>query len=153
MVGLLASLLACGGGDADQGGSGAGQCESSCNRLRACNVGSDFCAPGICATTAERWRPDLSSAYFGCLLDPATPCVSASVESCLSTAASSIQPRQSETDYMNACLQKRKACADSYADDYCLGARVLSDAWLARAGACLDKACAEAGACLRPLFQ
>ena len=151
VVGLLANLLAC-GSSGTGGGNGGGQCESSCGRLVSCNAGGDICAPGACATFTDRWRPEFSSAYFGCLLDPNTPCASASVESCLSKAAMGLPARQSDRDYTSACLDKRTACAGAFADDYC-GSALLSDAWLGQAQACLAKPCAEAKTCLAAIFR
>src|SRR5258707_13473621 len=100
VVGLLANLLACGSGGTG-GGNGGGQCESSCTRLASCNVGSDICAPGACATYTERLRPEFNSAYFGCLLDPNTPCSSPSVQSCLSKAVMGLPARQSDREYVS----------------------------------------------------
>jgi hypothetical protein len=100
----------------------------------------------------DRWRPEFSSAYFGCLTDPVTPCSSAGAESCFNTAATAIARRQSDGDYFTACMQKRTDCPGAFIDDYC-SSIFLSDAWLAQAQACLAKPCTEVGACIHAIFK
>jgi len=148
----LIVLQSCGGDDSTAGGTGAQQCLDACARLAACNVGNDICAPGGCKLWTDRWRPEFSNAYFGCLLDTATPCTSAGAESCFARGASAITVRPTDKDYLSLCLQKRTTCMNPYSDDYC-ASTMLSEAWLSQARACLDQACGDVAACLKMIFK
>lgn len=151
---FFAIFIGCGSGDSTAGGSpGAQKCQSACQRLASCSVANDICAPGGCELWSDRWRPEFVDGYFGCLLDPQTPCTSAGSESCYASGVSTLTMRQSDLDYSGACMKKRTDCMNNpYPDDYCFG-YFLSDAWLANAQACLAKSCDEVGACVRAVFK
>ncbi len=150
---LWIAVASCGGDDSSGSGGAVQACQNACARLSACNVSSDICAPGGCELWTDRWRPEFSSAYFDCLNDSATPCTSAGAESCVTTAFSAIMARPADTDYRDACLQKRTACSNPYPDDDCLASTMLSDAWLAKAQACLAEECAAASSCIQSIFK
>ena len=143
-------LFSCGGsGETAPNGSGS-QCKAACERLAACNVGNDVCA--ACDVWADRWRPEFSQTYFGCLLDAGTPCTSSGTEACFGRAATGLPTRPADGDYATSCHTKRTECAGAFSDDFC-ASRMLSDAWLAQAQTCLGKTCAEVGPCLRAIFK
>jgi hypothetical protein len=71
-------------------------------------------------------------------------------------AVSGLPARAADDTYRTACLAKKSDCAAQsmgFADDLCVASSFLSDTWLAMAQACLQLACADAKACLTPIFR
>jgi hypothetical protein len=147
---LCALVWACGSSSSASPSGSPSQCKAACERLASCNVGNDVCA--ACDLWTDRWRPEFSQAYFGCLLDSATPCTSSGTEACFGKAASGLPMRPADGAYTMSCRTKLGDCPGAFIDDYC-ASTMLSDAWLSQANACLGKACADAGACLRAIYK
>ena len=142
--------MSCSGSSETGPNGSSSQCKAACERLATCNVGNDVCA--ACDLWVDRWRPEFNQAYFGCLLDAATPCTSSGAEACIGKAATGLPVRPADSAYSMSCYMKRADCPGAFIDDYCASTR-LSDVWLAKAQACLSEACAEAGPCLTAIYK
>jgi len=146
LVPLLASLLSsCGGG-------GSPAASDACSKACA-KCASDICAD--CPGSAQRFRPEYAAALFSCV-DGAAQCSASLWETCAVQAVSGLPARAADDTYRTVCLAKKSECdaqGMGFADDLCVGSSFLSDAWLAMAQACIQLACADAKACLTPIFR
>jgi hypothetical protein len=146
-LGALLVISACGSSEST-GSSSGGACQSACARCSG-----ELCLD--CAGTADRYRDEYETALYSCVND-ADGCSAATWSTCSVQASSSAGRRPADDTYRDACLTKRSDCESqgiNFADDYCLGSSLLSDAWLQRANDCVAKNCADISVCLRDVFK
>jgi hypothetical protein len=130
----------------------AGQCQKGCQKATACGNSTDtFCAQN-CAATISKWRDDFRNAFFTCYLDGKTMNCVGDVETCYTSASTSVQPRVIDTSYRNACLDRRSQCMNSFADDYCLQSLLYDSSVVDSAMSCLGRPCDQISTCLRSTF-
>jgi hypothetical protein len=146
---LLAAILMTGAcGSESTGSTSGGACQSACARC-----GGDLCAD--CAGTSDRYRDDYETALYSCV-NNTDGCPSATWSTCSVQASASAPRRQVDDTYRDDCMKKRTECASqgvNFADDYCLGSQLLSEAWLQKANDCIAKSCADVSTCLRDVFK
>jgi hypothetical protein len=143
------SLATAACGSSGTGSASAANCQSACSKCS----GGDLCAD--CAATADRYRGEYKNALFPCVQGAAS-CTSTTWASCGAEAAAKAPRRPADDSFRSACLSKRSTCeaeGASFADDYCLGTSLLSEASLEKANDCLAKPCSEASNCLRDVFK
>lgn len=74
-------------------------------------------------------------------------------DSCVLTASTKYTSDATVTAFMSACTDKRTACSASFPDDYCgVDWGLFTDEYRAKVKACLDKPCAEVGACVSAVY-
>lgn len=163
-VGIVAAV-ACGGSDSTSinGGDGgassgttppgtppsaawANVCDQAAARAVQCEAGAFDRA--ACDQDAKCFsqvmRSEISGPYAQCY--GSRPC-NQSDDSCLNTAASPYANDPPYVAFRDACLARRTACSNSFADDFCGEAVVLASTYLAAWKACLDKPCTDIRSC------
>jgi hypothetical protein len=139
-------IVACDDSGSDSSAAAAGSCEQACAKCSA-----DPCAD--CASVAERFRPEVSGPLFECVKS-ADAC-SGAWSNCFVRAGGSASRRPIDDQYAAACRAKLEQCraeGTSFGDDNCELSQVLTEAWVAKAEACIRGLCADAPGCLDEIF-
>jgi hypothetical protein len=130
----------------------ATQCQKGCQKANACGGGGDTLCAQQCASTVSKWSDDFRSAFFNCYLNGKTTNCAGDVQTCFTSAAQSVQPRNIDINFRNACLDRRSQCMNSFADDYCLQSQLFDTSVVDSAMSCLGRPCDQISACLRSVF-
>lgn len=90
-------------------------------------------------------RAEERNALLGCF---ATRACTVSDDKCVADASAKYATDPTVTSFVKGCTDRRAACSNGFADDYCGGDfGLFTDEVRAKIQACLSKPCGEIGAC------
>lgn len=146
-VAMLLALLASCGDDTAERPSTTDVCTSVCDWQAKCHQEDRAACIKKCTTESDlsKYRTEWMTYVNDCFKSLAC---GESDDHCVANFAA-VDPAYPNLGFVQSCLQKRAACENSFADDYCASITALTDDRRAKAALCNALECGAVLACLK----